>query len=128
IRALWGASALYLVCVLFRLARFNVESLEDENHSTFRGLPSPAGAGGVISLFLVSWHFMGPKDGEFAATDFFSVAVPSFGVIVGLLMISRIKYQHVFNRLLTGARTVPQMVAGIVAVVLIYTFLADQIL
>jgi len=120
-RALWGCSALYLVCVLFRLARFNVESASDQGHNTFRGLPSPAGAGGVICLFLVAWYLMGPKDGgEIVHSDTFSVLIPVAGITIGALMVSRIKYQHVFNRLLSGARSIAVVFATIIFFIAIY--------
>src|SRR6056297_1422394 len=44
-RFLWAVGALFTLCVLIRLARFNVETGEDDTHETFEGLPSPAAAG-----------------------------------------------------------------------------------
>ena len=39
-------AALYMVCALLRLARFNLENSPDPNsHKRFKGLPSPAAAG-----------------------------------------------------------------------------------
>ncbi len=130
VRLLWGTSALYLAAVLFRLARFNVEvtSPDASAHMTFRGLPSPAGAGGVVSLYLFAWHFMGPKDGEIPATWLFQVLIPTFGLAFAALMVSRIKYQHVFNRVLSGARTVPQVLVSLVVLVALYILAANHIL
>lgn len=119
-RALWGCSALYLVAVLFRLARFNVESASDQGHNTFRGLPSPAGAGGVISLFLIGWYTMGPQDGEIPHSEFYRWLIPAFGLTIAALMVSRIKYQHVFNRLFTGGRSVQFVMLTIAVLIGIY--------
>ena len=38
-----GIAAVYMVCTILRLARFNVENSPDPaSHKRFRGLPSPA--------------------------------------------------------------------------------------
>ena len=46
-RLLWLIAALYVVCTVLRLARFNVETDEDDSHAFFSGLPSPAAAGKI---------------------------------------------------------------------------------
>ena len=43
-------AALYMVCAILRLARFNVENSPDPaSHKRFKGLPSPGAAGCVAS-------------------------------------------------------------------------------
>ena len=43
-------TALYMVCALLRLARYNVESSQDVgNGKFFRGLPSPGAAGCIAT-------------------------------------------------------------------------------
>ena len=37
----WAIGALFTLCVLIRLARFNVETTEDDPHDGFEGLPTP---------------------------------------------------------------------------------------
>ena len=49
-RLLWMVAALYVVCTVLRLARFNVETDEDEKDQGFSGLPSPAAAAVVASF------------------------------------------------------------------------------
>ena len=43
---------LFTLCVIIRLARFNVETSEDDTHEGFDGLPSPAAAGTVAALVI----------------------------------------------------------------------------
>ena len=49
----WAIGALFALCVLIRLARFNVETTEDDPHEGFEGLPSPAAAG-TIAAFVIA--------------------------------------------------------------------------
>ena len=49
-RILWAIAVLFMVCAILRLARFNVESDEEDSHEFFSGLPSPAAAGVVASF------------------------------------------------------------------------------
>src|SRR5262249_4385625 len=49
-----GVAALYMVCAVLRLARFNVENSTDAaSHKRFRGLPSPGAAGCLASLAIL---------------------------------------------------------------------------
>jgi len=52
-RLLYIIAVLYLLCVLLRLARFNVAKDGEASHTYFRGLPSPAAAGMVASLIII---------------------------------------------------------------------------
>ena len=49
-RLLWVIGALFALCAVLRLARFNVETDEDDSHNYFSGLPSPAAAATVASF------------------------------------------------------------------------------
>ena len=49
----WAIGVLFALCVLIRLARFNVETDEDDTHEGFDGLPSPAAAG-TIAAFAIA--------------------------------------------------------------------------
>src|SRR3990170_3286147 len=42
--AIWVIAASYAACAALRLARFNVETTDDDEHLHFNGLPSPAAA------------------------------------------------------------------------------------
>ena len=50
IEFLWAIAALFMACAILRLARFNVETDEEDSHEGFSGLPSPAAAG-VLATF-----------------------------------------------------------------------------
>lgn len=49
-RLLWVIAVLFVVCAILRLARFNVETGEEDSHDQFSGLPSPAAAATVASF------------------------------------------------------------------------------
>ena len=53
--AVWVIAASYAVCAALRLARFNVETSDEDDHLTFRGLPSPAAAASVAG-FAIMFH------------------------------------------------------------------------
>ncbi|HYE98177.1 MAG TPA: CDP-diacylglycerol--serine O-phosphatidyltransferase [Planctomycetota bacterium] len=93
---------LFAMCALVRLARFTVETTPDESsHREFAGLPSPAAAGVVASAALPSaaFHKLAP-----AWAEGITAALPGLALAAGLLMVSRIRYSHVINRLLRGRR------------------------
>ena len=52
-RLTWAIGVLFALCVLIRLARFNVETPEDDDHEGFEGLPSPAAAG-TLAAFAIA--------------------------------------------------------------------------
>src|SRR5581483_9814286 len=43
----WMIAASFAACAALRLARFNAETHEDDDHLNFTGLPSPAGAAAI---------------------------------------------------------------------------------
>jgi len=47
--AIWSIAALFACCAALRLARFNVEIDDTDDHSRFAGLPSPAAAAVIAS-------------------------------------------------------------------------------
>src|SRR5262249_24268980 len=51
-RLLWAIAVLFMICAILRLARFNVETDEEDTHEYFSGLPSPAAAGTVASFMI----------------------------------------------------------------------------
>jgi CDP-diacylglycerol--serine O-phosphatidyltransferase len=93
---------LYAMCALIRLARFTVETTPDESsHREFAGLPSPAAAGVIASAVLPGKTFakMAPE-----VIDAISASLPGLALATGVLMVSRVRYSHVVNRLLRGRR------------------------
>jgi CDP-diacylglycerol--serine O-phosphatidyltransferase len=114
-------AALYLMCAILRLARFNVENTPDAaSHKRFKGLPSPAAAGCIASLALLraelpaSW--LGLHQGM--VQSFVTMWAPLGGLLVALLMVSRLPYPH-FNRLLRRRRSFAALVQAVLFVCLI---------
>jgi CDP-diacylglycerol--serine O-phosphatidyltransferase len=112
-RMLWVIAALFVVCVLLRLARFNVETEEDDSHEFFSGLPSPAAAG-VVCSFPVALHGLAQlssaEAGRYMARwaewliPTLQITLPAFTLAAACLMVSRVRYPHVFNQLFRGRR------------------------
>jgi CDP-diacylglycerol---serine O-phosphatidyltransferase len=114
-RLLWTIGVLYVLCAIMRLARFNVETDDDEDsHSEFSGLPSPAAAGVVVSF-----PFAMPTIVELIAPPNWAIlqrtaewiipavrtVLPLITAAVAGLMVSRIRYPHFFAQLFSGQRT-----------------------
>lgn len=109
---------LFALCVLIRLARFNVETDEDDTHEGFEGLPSPAAAGAIAAFAIAEYEFAG-----FGATEYpesvrllagqlvfgSQYVITALACVLAYLMISRYQYPHVFNQLLKGRRSPHQI-------------------
>jgi len=100
-------AGLYVVCAVLRLARFNLENSPDPaSHKRFKGLPSPGAAGCIASLGILrgelatSWVQLDPA----AVRAWVSVWAPLGGLLVALLMVSRVPYPHVTKQLLRGRK------------------------
>lgn len=96
-RLLWIAGAAYASCAAIRLARYNVkqQSPRKAKSSDFEGLPSPAAAGLVAGLLLLSGVDVLPE----AFRERLLLALPAVAALAGVLMVSRVPYLHVPNRL-----------------------------
>ena len=55
--AIWSIAAVFVCCAALRLARFNVESDNDDDHTMFAGLPTPAAAAAIASFAILSYSF-----------------------------------------------------------------------
>lgn len=109
-RAEWVMCASYVCCAAMRLARFNVENVADESaHASFRGMPSPGAAAGLVGLVLLHEDVIRASGSVWAAT-MLSKALPFAALALGLLMVSRIRYVHMVNYLLRGRRPFLQVV------------------
>jgi CDP-diacylglycerol---serine O-phosphatidyltransferase len=111
-QAVWVIAAAFAVCAALRLARFNVETSDDDDHLYFSGLPSPAAAA-VIAGFAIMFYQLrqdtnAVKEGVDTALQ---LMLPFFGLLVALLMVSRIRYPHITNRVLRGQRSFGHVVA-----------------
>ncbi len=127
----WVCAGVYLSCVLVRLARFNVENVHDEEaHQAFKGLPSPAAAGALVSLVIVLaavWQ----GGGRETLSVVMVWILPLAAVVLGLLMVSRIRYVHLLNYLLRGHRPfghLIRMILMIAATFLMLHFLRHTVL
>jgi CDP-diacylglycerol--serine O-phosphatidyltransferase len=128
--AVWIIAATFAACAALRLARFNVETSDEDDHLHFSGLPSPAAAGAIAGFPIVFSTLIDPEVGvpERAAAIFsvlqtvLQTVLPFFAILLALLMVSRIPYPHVVNQIFRGQRSfshVVKLVFAIVAVMVI---------
>jgi CDP-diacylglycerol--serine O-phosphatidyltransferase len=113
-RLLWTIAALYALCAIMRLARFNVETEDEDSHDEFSGLPSPAAAGAVgafpfamptlVELIAPPNNAVMQRMAEWAIPSV-RVLLPLITLSVACLMVSRIRYAHFFAQLFSGQRT-----------------------
>lgn len=112
-------AALYVVCAVLRLARFNMENTPDPaSHKRFKGLPSPAAAGCVVSLALLR---SSPANGISAETMAALVRIwaPLGTMLAALLMVSRVPYPHITKQILRGRRSFSVLVQVVLALFLV---------
>ncbi len=123
-KLIWSVSGLYVVCAIMRLARFNVETDDDDAHNVFKGLPSPAAASSIAAMVLgLTWlqetfQVVDTEAGVWVMRFF----IPSVGVVCGLAMVSRVRYVHLFNRLVSRNQSFRTMVVLVVLVTLFWLF------
>jgi CDP-diacylglycerol--serine O-phosphatidyltransferase len=119
-QAVWIIAAAFAACAALRLARFNVETNDDDDHLYFSGLPSPAAAA-VIAGFAIMFYQLRQNVNPLKDTvdSVLQAILPFFGLFVALLMVSRIRYPHVTNRVLRGQRSFGHVVAVVFSFVAI---------
>jgi CDP-diacylglycerol--serine O-phosphatidyltransferase len=119
-QAVWVIAASYAACAALRLARFNVETGGDDDHTHFSGLPSPAAAASIAG-FAIMFYSLRNKEEMIVFAQQIDVALqfvlPFFTVLVALLMVSRIPYPHVVNQLFRGQRSFGHVVGIVFALV-----------
>ena len=109
-RLVWTIGALYMLCAILRLARFNIETDEDDAHDSFSGLPSPAAAGAVAAFPIAMPELLEiAQRGNATATTVASYLVPGVKIClpliclaVAMLMVSRIRYPHFGTQVIRG--------------------------
>ena len=119
-RPVQAVCVLYSMCALIRLARFTVETTPDESaHREFAGLPSPAAAGVMASAVLpaVTLAELAPS-----LANVVRHALPGLALATGILMVSRVKYAHVVNRVLKGRRPFITLVEIVLVIALFFLF------
>lgn len=103
----------FTLCVLLRLARFNVETGDAaEDHAWFDGLPSPAAAGTIATFTIATPELAGLQDPSIYETTTVNLAastmtacqyvLPALTLMLAYLMVSRFKYEHFVARWLSG--------------------------
>jgi len=99
-RGALSLAVVYLACAALRLARFNVETTPDEeSHKRFKGLPSPAAAGCVLSFAFINIR-LDPANAHSWVLTAMAVLVP----LLGFLMVSRFPYVHVTHAIFEDRR------------------------
>jgi len=121
-KIIWAIAAIYVSCAALRLARFNVEtpSAAEEDHRSFRGLPSPGAAGTVASLIVLHQHLLVKTFAEDAPAGFArasSLFIPLVTILCAGAMVSRMRYAHIVNRYLRGKRSFRYIVAMFVPLI-----------
>ena len=114
----WAIGVLFALCVIIRLARFNVETAEDDAHEGFDGLPSPAAAGTLAALVIAMPELASYMDPSYPlrvqwlaeqlliGAQYF---IPALALALAYLMVSRFQYPHVFQQLIRGRRAPHQI-------------------
>jgi CDP-diacylglycerol--serine O-phosphatidyltransferase len=127
-QALAMIAALYMVCTILRLARFNVETAPDPlGGKRFRGLPSPAAAGCIASLAILRGE-LSELSKRFPRIDIdqAGAVLEAWAVLgaisVALLMVSRFSYPHLTKQILRGKRSILYIVQVILAASVMYLF------
>ncbi|MFH5805700.1 CDP-alcohol phosphatidyltransferase family protein [Alienimonas sp. DA493] len=115
-RMLWGCAVLFVLCAILRLARFNVETDEEDDHTVFRGLPSPAAAAVVAGVPLairgLNDILLGER-GRFSWSDdvagvvlvLIKLGLPIVTLLAAGLMVSGVRYPHVVNQFARSKRS-----------------------
>ncbi len=120
--AIWVIAAAFPACAAMRLARFNVETDDDDDHMSFVGLPSPAAAGSIAGFAILFYTLRREGNSLEYAADidwYMRRFLPAFAMMVAVLMVSRIPYPHVVNQLLSGQRSMGHVVALLFSLVVI---------
>lgn len=124
-KVLFVASTSFVICVILRLARFNLEtSTEVESHRFFKGLPSPAAAGCIAAIAITRWELHDnrwPIDINLL-TNIIRMVLPFGAILLAILMVSTVRYPHFVNQMLRGRRSFQHLVQILIVVLLIAIF------
>jgi CDP-diacylglycerol--serine O-phosphatidyltransferase len=119
---IWLIAAAFAACAALRLARYNVETSEEDDHMHFNGLPAPAASAAIAGFAILFYELR--REGTLLLYHeeidrAVQMALPIFALLVALLMVSRIPYPHVVNQVLRGQRSFGHIVALVFAFVAI---------
>jgi CDP-diacylglycerol---serine O-phosphatidyltransferase len=112
-QGVWIIAAVFVCCAALRLARFNVEMDEEDDHTMFAGLPSPAAAAVIASFAILSYRLRSDVALEnFSGFDLrMQQLLPLFAIAIAVLMVSRIPYPHPLSQMISGQRSFAHVVA-----------------
>lgn len=137
----FAAAACFALMAILRLARFNLETEHSaDSHSDFRGLPSPAAAGAVTASI---WMYLILRAPELERVDgmptplgrmmdwvvgvewqpvleWMPLAMLILLPVLGLLMVSRVRYVHLTSFLVRDRSTFFTLVAIVFAATALY--------
>ena len=116
----WLLCLVYVICVALRLARFNINSIQEPSwrDNFFEGVPSPAGGILVLTPLIISLSGF-----DYIQLNY-DIIVPLFFVITSFLLISKFP-TYSFKKIVIPRRTTIFLLFGIVlffGLLLIYTF------
>jgi CDP-diacylglycerol--serine O-phosphatidyltransferase len=130
--------ALYVCCAALRLARYNVEA-ESGHRDFFFGMPSPGAAGCVASLatLIIPGNRHLTSIGQIQELTYLDniskvmhgpvlLVFPFIMATLGVLMVSRVHYPHVGDRLLRGRKSFMHIM--VLALLLILIVLHHEIM
>lgn len=121
----WIIATIFVCCAALRLARFNVETTEEDDHGWFNGLPTPAAAAAIAGFALVFYTLRSAgTDSERVARvdELVQWVLPMYAVLVSLLMVSRIPYPHLVNQLVRGQRSFAHLIGLIFGILPVLVF------
>ena len=116
----WLLCLVYVICVALRLARFNINSIQEPSwrDNFFEGVPSPAGGILVLTPLIISLSGF-----DYIQLNY-DIIVPLFFVITSFLLISKFP-TYSFKKIVIPRRTTIFLLFGIVlffGLLLIYPF------
>jgi len=113
-------AALYVICTVLRLARFNLEHAA-EGAKRFIGLPSPAAAGCVASLALLRCDLplLWTVVDKGLMRGIVGISAPLAALVVAVLMVSAFPYPHYTRQMLRSRKQFPVLVRVVLTLSLI---------
>ena len=131
-KIIWSVGAVYVCCAALRLARFNVEMGPGtvNDHSLFRGLPSPGAAGTVASLVILHQHLLVVVFANRVPAGFVqgaALGIPFIMFLCAVGMVSSIPYIHFANRYFRGPRSFPYVVRLVLILFLVVWWFQETV-